>query len=380
MDTPQAKTNIILLTDCLADLTGGAERQIYELAKGLDKDKFNVTVASLECVGQAPRQLVEGIGCRLETFRVVRVYGLSGFIQGLKFFRFLKTARVDIVQTYHFSSDIWGVFWAHLAGVPVIISNRRDMGFWRKNHHAPAYRFINRWVKKIVTVTESVKKMVIETEGVAPSKVEVICNGVDVSVGRQPSDVRSLKEELGIKENELVVIHVANLKPVKGHRFLLRAFAEIIRQVPHVKLLLIGKDELNGSLHRLASQLDIANNVLFLGTRQDVPDLLSAADICVLPSLSEGMSNAILEYMAAGKPVVATNVGGNPELIKNGFNGFLVAVENVEELKNALLALIKDAGKRQAMGANGFTRVKQEFSMEKMVRKYEELFNPGSLS
>ncbi|MEK6560454.1 MAG: glycosyltransferase, partial [Nitrospirota bacterium] len=185
--------------------------------------------------------------------------------------------------------------------------------------------------------------------------------------------------ELGIKENGLVVIHVANLKPVKGHRFLLHDFAEIIRQAPDMKLLLIGKDELNGSLHRLAAQLDIADNVLFLGTRQDVPDLLSAADICVLPSLSEGMSNAILEYMAAGKPVVATNVGGNPELIKNGFNGFLVAGENVEELKNALLALIKDGGKRQAMGANGFMRVKQEFSMEKMVRKYEELFNPGSL-
>ena len=380
MDTPQAKTNIILLTDCLADLTGVAERQIYELAKALDKNKFNVTIASLECVGQAPRHLIEGIGCRLETFRVVRVYGLSGFIQGLKFFRFLKTTRVGIVQTYHFSSDIWGAFWAHLAGVPVIISNRRDMGFWRKSHHVSAYRLINRWVKKIVTVTESVKKMVIETEGVAPSKVEVIYNGVDVSVRRQPSGVRSLKEELGIKENELVVIHVANLKLVKGHHFLLHAFAEIIRQTPHVKLLLIGKDELNGSLHRLAARLDIADNVLFLGTRQDVPDLLSAADICVLPSLSEGMSNAILEYMAAGKPVVATNVGGNPELIKNGFNGFLVAVENVEELKNALLALIKDAGKRQAMGANGFTRVKQEFSMEKMVRKYEELFNPGSLS
>src|SRR3990167_7592508 len=135
MNTDSPKKNIILLTDCLADLTGGAERQIYELAKGLDKDKFNVTIASLECVGQAPRHLIEGIGCRFVDFRVKRIYGLSGFIQGIRFWRFLRREKIHILQTYHFSSNIWGTLLAHLAGVKLIISNRRDMGFWRTPRH-----------------------------------------------------------------------------------------------------------------------------------------------------------------------------------------------------------------------------------------------------
>src|SRR3990167_6104996 len=117
MNTDSPKKNIILLTYCLADLMGGAERQIYELAKGLDKDTFNVTVASLECVGQAPRHLIEEIGCRFIDFRVKRIYGLSGFIQGIRFWKFLKRERVDILQTYHFSSDIWGTVLGHWAGV-----------------------------------------------------------------------------------------------------------------------------------------------------------------------------------------------------------------------------------------------------------------------
>lgn len=369
----------MLLTDCLADLTGGAERQIYELAKALDKDKFNITIASLECVGQAPRHLIEGIGCRLETFRVVRIYGLSGFIQGIRFWHFLRREKIHILQTYHFSSDIWGTFLAHWAGVRSIISNRRDMGFWRTQRHVAAYKWVNRCVHKIIAVSGSIKHLVTSEEGVPEEKIKVIYNGINLPDTWHMTHDTCSKERLGIKEDDVVIMHVANLTPVKGHAYLFKAMARLLPECPKAKLVLVGEGPLRGQLTELVGQLGLTNYVVFLGKREDARQLLKIADVCVLPSLSEGMSNSILEYMAAGKPVVATNVGGNPELIKNGFNGFLVARENVEELKNALLALIKDEGKRQAMGANGFMRVKQEFSMENMVRKYEELFNPGSL-
>ena len=121
MDFQDKKRKIILLTDCLADLDCGAERQSQELAKSLDKDKFDVTIASLECVGKAPRHLIEEIGVRFVDFRVKRIYGISGIIQGLKYWRYLKDNKVDIVQSYHFSYDFWGVFFAHLSGVKQII-------------------------------------------------------------------------------------------------------------------------------------------------------------------------------------------------------------------------------------------------------------------
>ncbi len=449
---PFVRKRIVLLTDCLADLAGGAEKQIYELAKGMDKNRYEVHVVSLDCWGQAPREIIEATGSQLHIFRVVRVYGLSGLLQGFRFYKFLKDNRIDILMTYHFSSDMWGTFWGHLAGVKTIISNRRDMGFWRNGLHITAYKLMNHWVNKIITVSESIKQMVIKEEGVEAERIEVIYNGVELDSrfrgndnkgigndsgrsgndnkgigndnkgigndnkgigndnkgigndnkgigndkGRNNQDSQELRSQLGLRSSDIVIMHVANLKPVKGHKYLLEAFAELDsrfrgndiegigndkvcgndkkRNSYGIKLVLIGRDELNGQLQNMARELNILDKVLFLGKRDDVKSLLNLADICVLPSLSEGMSNAILEYMAAEKPVVATKVGGNPESVRNEFNGLLVEKENVEQLKEALLKLLQDKEKRQIMGHNGLLRVKTEFSMESMIEHYDGLF------
>jgi glycosyltransferase involved in cell wall biosynthesis len=248
------------------------------------------------------------------------------------------------------------------------------MGFWRGPHHVWAYRLLNRWVTKIVVVSESIKKMVMETEAVAPERIEVVYNGIDLKEFSGAADW-TIKKELGIKEDEKVIMHVANLKPIKGHGFLFQALAAIGKIGPKFKLVLIGKDEFNGRLQSLAKDLNISDKIIFLGKRTDVARLLPAADICVLPSLSEGMSNAILEYMLAGKPVVATNVGGNPELVREGFNGLLVEPKNAQQLEKALLSFLQDENKRRTMGQNALRLVQEEFSIDQMVRNYENLFS-----
>ena len=364
----------MLLTDCLADLMGGAERQIYELAKALDKDKFNITIASLECVGQAPRHLIEGIGCRFVDFKVKRIYGLSGFTQGIRFWRFLRREKIHILQTYHFSSDIWGTFLAHLAGVRSIISNRRDMGFWRTKRHVAAYKWVNRWVHKIIAVSESIKHLVTSEEGVPGEKIEVIYNGINLhDTWHMTHDICS-REKLGIKKDDVVIMHVANLTPVKGHAHLLQAMARLLPECPKAKLILVGEGPLRGELTELVEQLNLTDNVVFLGKREDARQLLNMADICVLPSLSEGMSNSILEYMAAGKPVVAARVGGNPELVDDGRTGILVDKENSEQLARAIESLMNSPHKRVEMGKNGYEKVKEKFSMSTMVSAYTDLF------
>ena len=371
--------NIVLISDCIANLTGGAEKQIYELAKRLDKDRYNVTVISLDCLGQANGGWFTSVGCNYQRFRVKRIYGLSGFLQGIRFYNFLKKEKISIIQTYHFSSDIWATFWGKLAGIPMIISNRRDMGFWRKPIHVHAYRWVNRWVSKIVVVSNSIRDMVISTEGEPSAKIEVIYNGVALPDTLADPARFDLKKSLAIKDNELIIMHVASLSPVKGHVFLLEAFKKILKDHKDVKLLLVGEDMLNGSLQSQADQMGIKDNVLFLGERKDVSKLLAIADICVLPSLSEGMSNSILEYMAAAKPVIATDAGGNPELVKDGFNGLLVKKEDAEGLKEALLTLIQDKEKRHVLGQNGYTKVRTELTMEAMLKHYEGLYENGSL-
>lgn len=369
------RIHIALLADCLENFAGGAEKQIYELAKGLDKSRFRVTVISLDTQGQASREAIEAIGCEFVVFRVTRIYGLSGFVQGFRFFEYLKKNSVEILQTYHFSSDIWGTFWAHLAGVKAVVSNRRDMGFWRKGIHVQTYRFINPWVTKIVAVANSVKEMVLESEKVSEHKVEVLYNGIELRLnGISPERLENLRKELKIAPSDTVIAHVANLKPIKGHSFLLRAIAGIVREFPNVKLLLIGKDEMNGELQALAGELGIQDKVMFLGRRDDVAVILAVSEFCVLTSLSEGMSNAILEYMLAGKAVVATRVGGNPELVSHGYNGLLGEKENSDSIKNAITQLLRSPTETKRMGENGFKRIENEFSMSGMVRQYEGFF------
>ncbi len=331
----------------------------------------------MEAQGETSEDLVNSIGCHLKIFRITRIYGLSGFFQGFKFFSFLKKNSIHTIITYHFASDIWGTFWGHLAGVPLIISNRRDMGFWRNTLHILAYRLINPWVNKIITVTESIKQMVIQKEEVSERKIQVIYNGVEL-----PASVDSLitqKDSLGLTPTDKIVLHTANLRPIKGHVYLIEAFAQVLKQYPQTKLVLVGKDELNGKIQNLAERLKIKDKVLFLGQRNDVQSLIPLADICVLPSLSEGMSNAILEYMACGKPVIATKVGGNPELIIDGFNGLLVDKENTTQIANALLSLLQDPQKSKIMGKNGLALIKKNFAMEVMINEYQKILQPKVL-
>lgn len=373
MGLSAAQTKIVFLTDCFADLTGGAERQLYELARGLDKNKYKVTIASLECDGKTSRELVEGIGCSLAVFQVVRIYGLSGLMQGIKFYYFLKREKIDILQTYHFSSDIWGTFWAHLAGVRNIISCRRDIGFWRNPKHVRAYRLVNRWVRKIITNSLAGKNMVLQDEKVNLQKIDVIYNGVEIP--SNTASLPSLRKQLSLTDGDIVIAHVANLRPVKGHVFLIQALADIASRHKNIKVLLIGEDRLNGEIQSLADNLGLRNHVLFLGKRNDVRELLSISDICVLPSLSEGMSNSILEYMAFGKAIIATNVGGNPELIQNGQTGILVEKESADAFKKALLALIENPQKRKELGESARKKALEDFSMPAMIAKYDSLFS-----
>ncbi len=363
---------VLLLTDCLSGLTAGAEKQIYELAKGLDKEQFYVYIASMDTINRPTCKTLEEVGAYVQVFKVKRIYGWSGLVQGIKFWRFLKEQKINAVITYHFGSDIWGTLISRLAGITHIYSNRRDMGFWRNSAHVLAYRFVNPFVKRIVVVSQSIKDMIIKTEGVNAAYIDVIHNGVDIPV-ISIDNTTQIKQDLGLGVQDFVIMHVANLKPVKGHEFLLKAMKDIVGQHANAKLILIGKDEMSGELKQLASSLNISSNVLFLGERRDVRKLLTIADLCVLPSLSEGMSNAILEYMSAAKAIVATDVGGNSELVKDTVNGLLVEAKNSDQLSRAILTLIHDGSLRERMGQESRRIAQDQFSLTAMIGKYQSV-------
>ena len=165
---------IAILIDVLEDIKGGAERQVYELIKGLDKEKFEMFLFVLH-QNSIPQEILD-LKINTRALGIKRIYDLKGICEGIAFKRFLFENKIDVVMTYHFASDIWGGFWGRK--VPFIVSNRRDIGFWRKGIHGGAYKFVNRWVDLVVVNSEAGKKQVICDENLSEQKIRIIRNGI----------------------------------------------------------------------------------------------------------------------------------------------------------------------------------------------------------
>jgi len=370
---------ILLLVDVFAVITGGAERQIFELCRRLDKNKYKLTVACLSSKGRLLKE-VEAFGVTTQRLDVGRIYGMNGLRRGFRFRDFLKNERIDVVMTFHFASDIWGTVFARLAGVPRIISCRRDMGFWKQNSHRRAYRFINRWVSRFIVVADAIKQAIIKDEGVRPEKIEVIYNGIDPSQAMEPPNPPTKRAELNLPPQGKLVGCVGNLRAVKGQHDFIEAASEIAQDMPDTAFLIIGGPQshepgLPRQLKAHVRQRHLQDKVFFLGKRGDARDIITLMDVCVLPSLSEGLSNTLLEYMLCGRPVVATAVGGNPEAVRDGANGLLVPPNDHHALADKVALLLRDEDLAARLGRQAQQDVIAKFDMDNMIRQYEQVLD-----
>jgi len=357
---------------------GGAEHQLVALAKGLDRARFLPVVYCLTATGPLLPELtragiqVKCFGLRGLTVRrnpILVARRLADFLISL------KKERPDIVHGFLFHAYILGSFAARLAGVPMVIASRRSLGLFkeRKLHYRLLERLANRMTDLIIANSVAVREDVSRQEKVPSSKVRVIYNGIDPSLFEIPADL-GLRASLGFRKGVKVIGVIANLIHYKGHRFLLQACPEVKAKCPDVRFLLIGDGLLRGELETMAEELGVREEVIFLGSRNDIPALLSIIDVFVLPSLEEGFSNAILEAMAAGKPVVATRVGGVPEAVIHGKTGLLVPPKDPQALADAIIGILSDPQQAEEMGKAGRERVKKEFSLDRMIREMERLY------
>ncbi|MCG8430368.1 MAG: glycosyltransferase [Candidatus Omnitrophica bacterium] len=361
---------VLFIIDVLRDF-GGAEKNLIQLVSGLNPTLYDPMVCCLKG-GHVFGQLKDR-GINVTDLQLKRIYSPRAFARAWSLVNLIRRKRVQVVVTYFESSDLWGGLIARLAGVPVVISNRRDMGFALKQRHVLIYRLINPFFDRIITVCDAVKDALRRTEGVSENKLLTVYNGVEMNAHRPSA---KLKESLGIGADEQVVAMVANLHPLKGYDHLLIAARMIIDAGKKPKFLFVGvsKNGYGDTLRRRADEFGISGNVIFAGYRKDVPALLACSDICVLASTTEGMSNAILEYMAAGKPVVATDVGGNAELVVDSETGFLVPARNPQALFRSISLLLENEDLKTQMGRKGRERAEAFFSTRTMLDKVEGLF------
>jgi glycosyltransferase involved in cell wall biosynthesis len=351
---------------------GGTERQFMVLGRGLDRSRFDVRAACLRREGPFLAAMEEE-GIPVSEHRIGRLYHPGTLARQWQFGAMLRAERIQIVHTYGFYPNIFAIAPARAAGVPVIIAAIRDIGdIW-----TPAQRRLQktlcRLAHAVAVNAEAVRRRLID-EGYDPRRLHVIENGIDVSRFRGGLPTGRLHRELGLPPETPLIGVVSRLNRDKGISHLLRAAAALRPLHPRARFLLMGDGPARGALQQEARALGLEDHVLFLGFRTDVAEILPELTVSVLPSLSEAMSNVVLESMAAERPVVVTRVGGLPEVVHDGVHGFLVAPGDPAALARATASLLDDPARAEAMGRAGRRRIVQEFSRERMIERTQRLY------
>lgn len=349
---------------------GGAEKMLISLVEHLNKEKYKSTICLLKD-GWLNSKLKER---GLETIIIPQNRSLD-FMWLLQLIKVLKERDIHLMHAHEFAMNTYGSLTSLITKIPIVTTVHGKNYYHEKWRRRWAYRFASRQ-SKMVVVSENIKKFLINNVGIKNGDLLTIYNGTNINLHQAKNELRDrIKMELRIDKDQPVIGTVGNLYPVKGHTYLLNAAAIVKRTFPTAIFLIAGRGQLLPQLQEEAKELSIKDNVRFLGFREDIPLLLQAMDIFVLPSISEGLPLAALEAMANEKPVIATDVGGIPEVVIDGTSGFLVPSKTPEVLAEKILLLLANRDLSLRLGKEGRVRVEKEFSLKKMIRKYEKLYD-----
>ena len=352
--------------------TGGAEMMLLKTLPGLQSD-FENTVCCIK--GRGP------VGKLLENSGVSVIYlELKSFLDWRIIGRFrdaVAHTNPDLVVTYLIHADLFGRILGKIFGVKQIFCSVRVKLVQAKYLPLLLIDGLTSFLVNHYHFNSNVVYLLYKKYFFLPQKkCTIIPNGLDVAKYQISADRGAAKlKELGFSRDQILFGCLANLRAQKGHSYLLEAFQKIQTQHPTSKLLLIGDGEERQRLELLTSKLGIEKNVVFLGNRNDVPELLYILDFFVFPTLFEGMSNALMEAMASGLPIIATDILENKEIIKHEFSGILVPVKNAEALSGAMIDLVNNHEKAVLLGENAKKYAREEFSIEKIIARYRDLFS-----
>jgi len=358
---------------------GGTEQQILETVRRIDRDRFDPYVCCFRHGAKAREIEALGVPVIHEPKRLKADPGLV-----LRLAAMMRRERFDIVQTYLWTANTWARVAARLAGVRWVLASERNVDIWEEAYKRVIGRFLARSTDRIIANSEAVRQYLLQRGGLAPDKVVTIYNGVDFGRFRAPCDPAIRRSELGIADDVVLAGCLARIEPAKDHGTLLQALALISNRLPKLHLVLIGGGSEEERLQRMARELGIGERVHFVGFRTDAAEWLQSVDISVLSSVKEGLSNTVLESMAAGKAVVATDVGGNAEVIVENETGFLVPARAPADLGAALARVAGSWDVMTAFGEAGRRRADALFSVDSMVahteRLYLDLVESGALA
>lgn len=370
---------IAYIIDTVYSPVGGTERQLLLLLQHLDRSKFTPILCALTLSDWLEKSFTN---CPLYVSNITSFKKLDAWKNMWRLSRFLRDERVDIVQTFFQDANKVGIIAAKLAGVPLVISSRRNQGYWHTKAELAQVKILNHWVDLFIANSFSTKEWVNAVEHAAEEKIKVAYNGIDLSLfdANNRSQRTLYRQMLGITDHNIAICMVANYRPIKGYEVLLRAARVVAEHASNAIFFAVGdfdeKDDYYDKLRELTDQLSLTDRFIFLGPRSDVALILQAIDIGVMSSNSESFSNALGEYLAAGLPVVSTDVGGALESISPGENGYIVPVGDYQALGDGILEVISRED-RSVMGKASRERADRLFSLSSMIRRHEEIYLAG---
>jgi len=348
--------------------TGGITSYILRLSTMLKKRGHNIFVASSggELLSEFSAQAIEHIRIPIKTKCEFspRVFGSL-----LKLLPLVKEKNINLIHCNSRTTQVVGHLLSRYSGAPYISTCH---GFFKPRL---GRRIFPCWGKLVIAISEEVKEHLIKDFKVEEGKIRVINHGVDIKSFERYTiyDIRYTKKTLGLGD-WLTIGHIGRLSDVKGQKYLVMATKRVLAKFPRAQLLIIGEGRMRQELINLAGKLNINANVFFIPRAQDMQKALCVMDIFVMPSLREGLGLALMDAMAAGRPIVASNVGGIKSLVQDGYNGLLVPAADDSALAEAILRLLVDPEKRKYLGENGRIFIENNFSLEKMVSRTERVY------
>jgi glycosyltransferase involved in cell wall biosynthesis len=354
---------------------GGTENQVTTLTRALADEGFDLEVACMHRAGPLVNTLTER-NIPLHEYPISSFLSPGAIGQQVRLARHIVSRRTQIVHAYSFYGNVFAIPLAAAVGVPVIIASVRDRGVYLTPRQTRAQKYICHLADRVLVNAEAVKAWLLE-QGYPLNKIVVIRNGVDVSRFDAPPDSNQIHHQLGLAPGERMVTVVSRITPLKGLEQFIDAASLLAPWFPRARFVIAGDASADGREYLVALKQraeHLGRRVLFIGHRFDVPAVLGSAAVSVMPSLNEALSNALLESMAAGAPIVATWVGGTPEAIADGETGLLVPANDPKALSEAIARLLKDPDLAAALGRAARRTAESSFSLSRMVAATEQLY------
>ena len=359
-------TNILFLIETGGP--GGAEKMLLNLVTHIDRSRFYPFV----CLTKKGWLYEKLINYKIKTY-IIKTKAKFDFLWSIRLAKLVLEKNINLIHTHLPDANFYGALTSLITKCPQIATEHGDI------HHMQRrlvfifkYFFTGIVAKKVIAVsnfTAQRLKTIINSK-----KISVIYNGINLDIFKIHLDKKTIRKKLGVPEDAIIIVCIANFYPVKGHYILLKAFSIIKDKIPNAYVICAGKGELKNELVSKVQSLGLKDRFLILGFREDIPELLIASDIFVLPSFSEAFPMSLLEAMGAGLPVIATNVGGVPELVEDGKSGFIVNPGAAEELVEKILFLVKNKTLIKKMGSYGKNIILNSFDVKRMVLNYQNIY------